>query len=83
MPRLVGGLLDFPVVSRATKWVYRDSDEAAQKVISEAMLNPAKAAQLMEQVDKGLLQDSPKLKQALLQTGMRIGGLLGMTATQP
>lgn len=80
MPRLVGGLLDLPVVSRATKWVYRDSDEAAQKVIAEAMLNPAKAAQLMEQVDKGILQNSPKLKQALLQAGMRSGGLLGMAA---
>jgi hypothetical protein len=82
MPRLVGGLLDLPVVSRATKWVYRDSDEAAQKVIAEAMLSPAKAAQLMEQVDKGMLQNSPKLKQALLQSGMRVGGLLGM-ATVP
>jgi len=78
MPRLVGGLLDLPVVSRATKWVYRDSDEAAQKVISEAMLDPKKAAQLMEQVDKGILQSSPKLKQALLQSGLRTGGLLGM-----
>lgn len=83
MPRLVGGLLDLPVVSRATKWVYRDSDEAAQKVIAEAMLNPAKAAQLMEQVDKGILSNNPKLKQALLQSGIRGGGLLGMTyATQ-
>ena len=82
MPRLVGGLLDLPVVSRATKWVYRDSDEAAQKIIAEAMLSPAKAAQLMEQVDKGVLQNSPKLKQALLQSGMRVGGLLGM-ATVP
>lgn len=80
MPRLVGGLLDLPIVSRATKWVYRDSDEAAQKVISEAMLNPAKAAQLMEQVNQGVLQNSPKLKQALLQSGMRVGGLLGMAS---
>lgn len=80
MPRLMGGLLDLPVVSRATKWVYRDSDEAAQKVISEAMLDPKKAAQLMEQVDKGVLQNSPKLKQALLQSGMRGGGLLGLAA---
>ena len=77
MPRIVGGLLDFPAVSRATKWVYRDSDEAAQKVISEAMLDPAKAAQLMEQVKKGALSDSPKLKQLLLQSGLRTGGLLG------
>ena len=80
MPRIVGGLLDLPVVSRATKWVYRDSDQAAQKVISEAMLDPAKAAQLMERVNGGLLQDSPKLKQLLLQSGMRGGGLLGLSA---
>lgn len=80
MPRLMGGLLDLPVVSRAAKWVYRDSDEAAQKVISDAMLDPKKAAQLMEQVDKGILQNSPKLKQALLQSGMRVGGLLGMAS---
>lgn len=82
MPRIVGGLLDLPVVSRATKWVYRDSDEAAQKVIADAMLNPAKAAQLMEQVDKGILQNSPRLKNALLQSGMRIGGLGLLAAPQ-
>lgn len=78
MPRLVGGLLDLPGVSRATKWVYRDTDEQAQKVIAEAMLNPAKAAQLMEAANSGLLKNSPKLRQALIQSGLRTGGLLGM-----
>ena len=82
MPRLVGGLLDLPAVSRATKWVYRDSDEAAQKVIAEAMLNPQKAAQLMEKARAGDLP--PKLtKQLLLQVGMRTGGLLSTAAVQP
>lgn len=80
MPRLVGGLLDLPGVSRATKWVYRDTDEQAQKVIAEAMLNPAKAAQLMEAAKSGLLKDSPKLRQLLIQSGLRTGGLLGSAA---
>lgn len=80
MPRIAGGLLDLPVVSRATKWVYRDSDEMAQKVIAEAMLDPAKAAQLMEQVNKGILSNSPKLKKLLVQSGLRTGGLLGLSA---
>jgi hypothetical protein len=78
MPRIVGGLLDLPVVSRATKWMYRDSDEAAQKVISEAMLNPQKAAELMQAAKSGLLDSSPKLRQLLIQSGLRTGGLLGM-----
>lgn len=78
MPRLVGGLLDLPGVSRATKWVYRDTDEQAQKIIADAMLNPKKAAQLMEAAKSGLLDGSPRLKKLLLQGGIRTGGLLGM-----
>ena len=80
MPRLVGGLLDAPGVSRATKWVYRDSDEQAQKVIADAMLNPQKAAELMQAAKSGLLDDSPKLKKLLLQSGLRAGGLLTLSA---
>lgn len=80
MPRLVGGLLELPGVSRATKWVYRDTDAQAQKVIAEAMLNPQKAAQLMEAANKGLLADSPKLKKLLVQSAIRPAGLLGTAA---
>lgn len=77
MPRLVGGLLDFPGVARATKWVYRDTDEMAQKVIAEAMLDPKKAAGLMTAAKRGLLADTPVLKQLLSQSIVRSGGLLG------
>ena len=77
MPRLVGGLLDLPGVQRATKWVYRDTDEQAQKVIADAMLNPQKAAVLMQAAKSGLLDSSPKLKKLLFQSGIRTGGLLG------
>jgi len=80
MPRLVGGLLELPGVSRATKWVYRDTDAQAQKVIADAMLNPQKAAQLMEAANKGLLADSPKLKKLLQQSAIRPAGLLGVSA---
>lgn len=84
MPRIVGGLLDFPIgISRATKWVYRDTDEQAQKVIADAMLNPQKAAQLMEAAKQGLLSDKPKLRQALIQTGLRTGGLLSVAEVAP
>lgn len=77
MPRLVGGLLDLPGVQRATKWVYRDTDEQAQKVIADAMLNPQKAAELMQAAKSGLLDSSPKLKKLLFQSTVRTGGLLG------
>lgn len=83
MPRLVGGLLDLPGVSRATKWVYRDTDAQAQKVIADAMLNPAKAAELMQAAKQGLLSDKPKLRNALIQSGIRVGGLLSMSEVAP
>lgn len=80
MPRLVGGLLDLPGVARATKWVYRDTDEQAQKVIADAMLNPQKAAELMQAAKTGMLDASPRLKKLLFQSGLRTGGLLGSAA---
>lgn len=83
MPRLIGGLLDTPGLSRATKWVYRDTDEMAQKVIAEAMINPQKAAQLMERARIGDLPPTLK-KQLFIQAGLRGGGLLaGAAIAQP
>lgn len=80
MPRLVGGLLELPGVSRATKWVYRDTDDQAKKIMAEAMLDPKKAAQLMQAAKQGALSDSPKLRQLLEQSIMRPAGLLGSAA---
>ena len=84
MPRLVGGLLDTPGLNRATKWIYRDSDEKAQKMIAEALLNPQKAAELMTGANRVILENNPKLKALIGQAAMRSGGLLaGSVVTQP
>ena len=84
MPRLVGGLLDTPGLNRATKWIYRDSDEKAQKMIAEALLNPQKAAELMTGANRVILENNPKLKALIGQSAMRAGGLLaGAAVPQP
>ena len=84
MPRLVGGLLDTPGLNRATKWIYRDSDEKAQKMIAEALLNPQKAAELMTGANRVILGNNPKLQALIGQAAMRSGGLLaGSVVTQP
>jgi len=80
MPRAVGGLLDLPGVSRATSWAYRETDQKMQGLLSDALLNPAKAAQLMEKADKRWLQENPKTRQLLEQIALRGTGLLGMSA---
>ena len=80
MPRAVGGLLDLPGVSRATSWAYRETDQKMQGLLSDALLNPAKAAQLMEKADKRWLQENPKTRQLLEQVALRGTGLLGMSA---
>lgn len=78
MPRLAGGLLEFPGISRATRWIYQGADEKAQGLLSDALLDPAQAAALMEQVSKqGLLSSSPKTRKAIEQTLLR-SGLLGV-----
>lgn len=81
MPKAVGGLLDLPVVSRATKWVYRDADEKMQKMLADIMLDPKKAADVMKGANSTILQNNPQLRQFLEQSVIRGGGLLGLTAT--
>ena len=81
MPRLTGGLLNLPGVSRATAWAYRDTDQKMQELLADALLTPSKAAALMERADKRWLQDNPKIRRMLEQAAIRSGGLLGMAST--
>lgn len=74
LPRLAGGLLEMPGISRATRWIYQDSDQKAQGLLADALLNPQEAAGLMEKVSKqSLLKGSPKARKALQQSIMRAG----------
>jgi len=83
MPRLAGGLLEFPGISRATRWVYQGADEKAQGLLSDALLNPAQAADLMQKVsEQGLLKGSPKTRKVVEQALLR-SGLLGIPYASP
>lgn len=78
MPRLAGGLLEFPGISRATRWIYQGADEKAQGLLSDALLSPKEAARLMEEASKqGLLAKSPKARKVIEQSLLR-SGLLGV-----
>ena len=79
MPKAVGGLLDFPGVSRATGWIYRDSDEQMQKLLADVLLDPAKAAEVMQKATPKQLAKDPALRKLLEQSVIRGGGLLGTT----
>jgi hypothetical protein len=83
MPKGVGGLLNFPVVSRGTNWVYRDADEKLQKLMAEVLLDPQRAAKTMTAAEKKLLQNHPRARELLAQTALRGGGLLGLSTAQP
>lgn len=83
MPRLTGGLLSLPGVSRATAWAYRDTDQKMQSMLADALLNPAKAASLMENANAKWLQDHPAKRQLLEQAAARVGGLLAAPAAEP
>ena len=79
MPKAVGGLLDFPGVSRAIGWIYRDSDEQMQKLLADVLLDPAKAAEVMQKATPKQLAKDPALRKLLEQSVIRGGGLLGTT----
>lgn len=82
MPTLTAGLLSLPGVSRATNWLYRDSDAKLQAMMADVLLNPKNAATLM-QGGKGPLSN-PHLRQLLEQSAIRGGSLLGgAAAAQP
>lgn len=78
MPRLVGGALELPGVSRATNWMYRDTDQQLQSLLAEALLNPKAAAELMTKADKRVLEHSPTLRRLIEQSAVRGGGLAGL-----
>lgn len=80
VPRLMGGLLETPGISRATRWIYSDADQKMQGLLADTLLNPQEAAQLMTKASKqALLPNSPKAKKALEQLVLR-GGLLAVPA---
>lgn len=74
MPRLAGGLLELPGISRATRWMYQGADDQAQGLLANALLSPQEAAALMEAASKqGLLTGNPKTRKVLEQTLLRSG----------
>jgi len=80
VPRLMGGLMETPGISRATRWIYSDADQAMQGLLADAFLNPKMSAGLMERASKqALLPNSPKARKALEELAMR-GGLLAAPA---
>lgn len=80
MPRMGGLLMDIPGVSQGLKWAYRDTDQKMQGLLADALLDPAKAAELMDRANKKWLQDNPKTRRLLEQAVARGGGLLGMSS---
>lgn len=76
------GLLDLPGVSRATAWAYRDTDQKMQDLLADALLDPQKAASLMEKANKKWLADNPKTRRLLEQAVTRSGGLLGLAGAK-
>jgi len=73
MPKAVGGLLELPGVSRATAWAYRDTDQKMQAMLADALLDPQRAAALMERANKKWLQDNPTARRLLEQATGRLG----------
>lgn len=80
LPRAVGGLLDFPGISRATNWIYRTGDEKMQGLLADTLLNPKAASKLMTDAERRLLQNNPRVRQLLLQSVLRTGLLAAPAA---
>jgi len=79
MPRLIGGLLDLPGVSNLTKWAYRDTDQKMQGLLSDALLNPKKAAALMQKADTAWMADHPMARRMLEQAAVKGSGAAGLS----
>ncbi len=60
MPKLVDLVSSLPGISRATNWVYRDTDNQIRSRLAQALLNPQESAQLMRAA-----QGNPQLARAL------------------
>ncbi len=81
VPSMVGHMLEAPGIHRALNWVYRNADEKMQREIAEALLDPAKAAKLMEGAP-GFMQKHPELANALKQVAYRASLVGALSATQ-
>ena len=87
LPRLTGALMGLPGISRATAWAYRETDRQVREQLAEAMLNPQRAAELMQRADQRWMQENPVIRRVLEQTALRgaatpaLGGAL--MAQQP
>jgi hypothetical protein len=79
MPGLTGGLLGLPGVSRATNWIYRDTDQKVQAILANALLDPAAAGTMMTGAQQTLLMNSPVTRRLLEEAAVRGGGLLGLS----
>lgn len=60
MPKVVDLVSSLPGVSRATNWVYRDTDQKIREQLAQALLQPKQAAQLMQSA-----RGNPRLAAAL------------------
>lgn len=79
-PRAVGGLLEFPGVSRGMRWAYKDSDDKMRGLLADVLLDPPRAAELMKRAGKPMVMgDSPRARLLLEQSLLRMG-LLGAPA---
>lgn len=66
MPAATSFLLNLPGVSRATNWVYRETDARTRAQLAQALLNPRESAMLMRQAE-----GNPRLAAALRQIQSR------------
>lgn len=80
MPAATSFLLNLPGVSRATNWVYRETDARTRAQLAQALLNPRDAAMLMRQA-----QGNPRLAAALREiqrTAIPTGAALALPNAQ-
>lgn len=78
---MVSHMLEAPGIHRALNWIYRNADENMQREIAAALLDPAKAAALMERAPS-FMETHPDIAKALAQSAQRIGFVGALTLTQ-
>jgi hypothetical protein len=82
LPRLTGGLLNLPGINRAAAWSYRTTNQQMQDQLAEALLNPQRAAELMQRADQRWLQENPVIRRTLEQVALR-GAAAGPMGAAP
>jgi hypothetical protein len=84
MPRLMGGILGLPGVSRATNWIYRTGDEKMQDMLAQTLLNPKQAAVLMQSAAKPANKASTRklLERSALRSGLLAAPVLDSAMSQ-